>query len=139
MSVNMIANMCTSIRNAVAVGKRFVEVPHSKFKEQILSVMKSERFIRDYQVVSLDETKKIIKINLLYGAGNHPAINEIKAVSKSGCRVYCKGAELKPIKRGVGISILSTNHGVMSDSQLRKLKENGVRKLVGGEVICSLW
>lgn len=138
MSMDMVANFCTSIRNAVAVRRRVLEVPHSKLKENVAAVMKKAGYLKDFQVESLDNVKKIIKIFPQYVNG-HPAITEIKSVSTSGSRVYSSVEDMRPIKGGFGISIVSTNKGVMSDKAARKIEFGGKKNGVGGEVLCTIW
>ena len=138
MSQDVVADFCTSIRNSVAVKKRVVDVPHSSFKERIASVMKAEGYLKDYQVVLLDATKKLLRVFPRYVAGRS-AITEIKSVSTCGSRVYSSGSVLWPLKNGFGIRILSTNKGVMSDRKAKAFVDNGKKVRLGGEVICTLW
>lgn len=138
MSIDVIADFCTILRNAIMVRKRIVSAPFSSYKENILKVLQTEGYIKGYQVVELGNNKKAFNVSLKY-VGGIPAITEIKSISTAGSRVYCEGDELRPFKNGFGIKILSTNRGVMSDNQIRALRENGSKVKLGGEVVCSIW
>ncbi len=138
MSIDVLANFCTSLRNAIAVKKRVVECPHSTLKERVAVVMKEEGYLKDFQVISVDHAKKTLRLFPRYVSGV-AAISEIKSVSKASCRVYKKSSDLVPVKNGWGIRILSTNKGVMSDVKAKQFSENGKKIKLGGEVICSLW
>lgn len=135
MSMDVIADFLTCLRNAIMVRKRMVAVPYSTFKENILKVMVEEGYIKGFQVLVDATNKRSLSVALKYVNGVS-AISEIKSISTSGSRVYCESSELKPYKGGLGIKILSTDKGVMSDSKIRSLR-NSVK--VGGEVICSIW
>lgn len=132
MSIDTIGNMLTSIRNVCALGKKFTTVPHSKFKEGILATLKKSGYIKDFQVLS-DENSfgKKIKIFLKYIDGE-AVIHSLERVSTPGLRVYNKPSCLKPIVGGLGISVVSTNKGILTDIEARKLS-------VGGEVILKVW
>jgi small subunit ribosomal protein S8 len=138
MSMDVVADFCTSLRNGVAVKKRVVDVPHSGFKECIAAVMKEEGYLKDYQVIALDSTKKLLRVFPRYVTGR-AAITEIKSISTCGSRVYCRASELWPLKNGFGIRILSTSKGVMSDRKAKAFVGDGKRIPLGGEVICTLW
>ena len=135
MMTDTIADMLTRIRNAVRVEHSFVEVPHSKLKFGIADVLKREGYIWDFEVVNPEEAKAkspIIRIQLKYGPNGEHVIQHVKRVSKPGRRVYQSATLLKPVLNGLGINILSTNRGVISDREAR-------RSNVGGEVICEIW
>jgi small subunit ribosomal protein S8 len=132
MSIDVIGNMLTSIRNACCLKKRFVLVPHSKFKESILGVFKSAGYIKGFEIADAEDSfGKKIKIYLKYVDGES-AIHSLQRVSKPGIRIYKKPDCLKPIIGGLGLSVLSTSQGVISDIQARKLG-------VGGEVLLQVW
>lgn len=126
-----LGDMLTRIRNAQMRGKSKVSAPASRFRAHVLDVLESEGFIRGYAKVDYDGGKSDLEIELKYYDGE-PVIREIKRVSKPGRRVYSAVSKLPTIYNGLGISILSTPKGVMSDSSARE--EN-----VGGEVICTVF
>jgi len=138
MSMDVIADFCTRIRNAIAVNKRIVDIPHSGYKERIARVMKEEGYLKDFQVILLDANKKLLRVFPRYISG-FSAISEIRSVSTCGSRAYCRGGSLRPLKNGFGIRILSTSKGVMSDVKARSFVDNGKKVSLGGEIICSLW
>ena len=121
-----IAQMISTIKNAGMVGKKEIEISLSKFKLLILGILKSEGFIADYEV-----EEKIIKVKLAY-KGKTLLINDVKRISKPGQRIYRKAREIPYSKRGLGIYIVSTSSGIMTDRQARK-------KGVGGELICEIY
>ncbi len=132
MSRDSIGDFITIIRNGVMISKPVVVAPYSKMRWQIAEILKQEGFIADAQVVDADKaaTKKI-KIVLKY-VDNESAIHEITRVSKPGRRYYAGEQEIKPIIGGLGLSVLTTNRGVVSH---KKAKEFGV----GGEVMFTVW
>ncbi len=131
MMTDPIADMLTRLRNALRVGHKTVEMPSSTLKERIARVLVSEGFIEDYQVVG-EPPRKLLKVYLKYGPLGEEVIREINRVSKPGRRVYKAVGELGHLRNGLGIWIVSTNQGVLSDRQCRRLK-------VGGEVLCSVF
>ena len=132
MSVNdPLGDMLTRIRNAQARGKSTVATPASKLRAWVLDVLASEGYIRGYERASTDNGQGELVISLKYYEGE-PVIREIKRVSKPGRRVYSAISDLKPVKNGLGISILSTSKGVMSDAAARDAN-------VGGEVLCRVY
>lgn len=131
MMTDPIADMLTRLRNALRVGHKTVEMPSSTLKERIARVLVSEGFIEDYQVVG-ELPRKLLKVYLKYGPLGEEVIREINRVSKPGRRVYKAVGELGHLRNGLGIWIVSTNQGVLSDRQCRRLK-------VGGEVLCSVF
>ena len=132
MSVNdPIGDMLARIRNAQERGKSKVAVPHSKLREKVLNVLQGEGFFRGFAVVEQGNNKAEIEVELKYFDGA-PVIREIKRVSTPGRRVYSKIRELPRHYNGLGISILSTPRGVMSDAEARAAN-------VGGEVICKVF
>jgi small subunit ribosomal protein S8 len=132
MSVNdPIGDMLTRIRNAHERGKPKVAVPHSRLRENVLNVLQGEGFIRGYAVVQQGSNKAEIEVELKYFDGA-PVIRELQRVSKPGRRVYASVATLPTVYNGLGISILSTPKGVMSDAEARAQN-------VGGEVLCTVF
>lgn len=132
MSVNdPIGDMLTRIRNAQERGKSKVSVPHSKLRENVLNVLQGEGFIRGFAVVQLGNNKAEIEVELKYFDGA-PVIRELHRVSKPGRRVYVSVGSLPTVYNGLGISILSTPKGVMSDADARTQN-------VGGEVLCTVF
>ena len=126
-----IADMLTRIRNANIVRHETVEIPASKIKREIAEILKREGFIRDAEYVE-DNKQGIIRIFLKYGQNNERVITGLKRISKPGLRVYAKSYEVPRVLGGLGIAILSTSKGVMSDKEARQSKS-------GGEVICYVW
>ncbi|MCK4651346.1 30S ribosomal protein S8 [Candidatus Babeliales bacterium] len=131
MSVDVVGDFLTIIRNAIKVYKRSVVAPNSKLKEGIAKVLKEEGFIRDFKVNEDEVGKKFLTVYLKYIKGS-PSINEIVRISKPSRRCYERLNKITPVVGGLGISILSTSSGVMTDRQSKKLS-------VGGEVICHVW
>lgn len=133
MMTDPIADMLTRIRNAVSVERPSVEMPVSKVKKGVAEVLKREGYIWDWAEVQEEDDKfSRLRIELKYGPSGEKVIQKIKRVSKPGCRVYSRSRDLRPILNGLGISILSTSQGVMSDREARQHK-------VGGEVLCEIW
>ncbi len=126
-----IADMLTRIRNANTVGHETVEIPASKMKKSIAEILKFEGFINDYEVIE-DGKQGIIKVTMKYTAHKEKVITGIKKISKPGLKVYAKADEVPRVLGGLGIAILSTSKGVISDKEARKFG-------VGGEVICYVW
>jgi small subunit ribosomal protein S8 len=127
-----VADLLTRIRNAVTARKDKVDVPHSRLKEGVVDVLIREGFLKEKQVLELDKTKRVIRVRLRYGPDGERVISDIRRVSKPGCRVYRGSEEMPKVQGGLGISVLSTSHGVMSD---REAKSKGL----GGEVLASIW
>jgi len=125
-----IGDMISRIKNAQMRGHKTVELPSSNFKVKISEILKSEGFISDYKVNS-ESNKSILSINLKYHSGN-PVISVIERVSKPGRRIFSRAESLPKINNGLGIAIVSTAKGVMTDIDARKQK-------VGGEIICKVF
>lgn len=125
-----IADLLTRIRNAVNAKHESVEIPASKEKLEIVRILKEEGFILGYSTSS--DAKKVITVNLKYGANNQKVISGIKRISKPGLRVYAEVDKLPRVLNGLGIAIISTSYGVLTDRDARK-------KNVGGEVIAYVW
>ncbi|GGA04623.1 MULTISPECIES: 30S ribosomal protein S8 [Paenibacillus] len=126
-----IADMLTRIRNANIVRHETVEIPASKVKREIAEILKKEGFIRDAEYVE-DSKQGIIRLFLKYGSNNERVISGLKRISKPGLRVYTKSQEVPRVLGGLGIAIISTSKGVMTDKDARQSK-------AGGEVICYVW
>jgi len=125
-----IGDMISRIKNAQMRGHKTVELPSSNFKVKISEILKSEGFISDYKVNS-ESNKSVLSINLKYHSGN-PVISVIERVSKPGRRIFSRAESLPKINNGLGIAIVSTAKGVMTDIDARKQK-------VGGEIICKVF
>ena len=126
-----IADMLTRIRNANTVKHETVDVPASNIKKEIARILLEEGFVRGYDVIE-DGKQGIIRIQLKYGQMSERVITGLKRISKPGMRVYAAKDEVPKVLNGLGISIISTSKGILTDKQARK--EN-----VGGEVICYVW
>ena len=124
-----IGDMLARIKNAQVRNHRKVSLPASKFKSKIADVLKSEGYIIDYKIN--DDVKPTIEINLKYNSGN-PVINTIERVSQPGRRIFSSASSLPKINNGLGIAIVSTPQGVMTDVDARKKK-------LGGEIICKVF
>jgi len=124
-----IADMLTSIRNSQAVLKETVKVPFSNLKYEIAQILKKKGFVKE--VEKKGKTKKIIEITLKY-EGKTPVISSLKRISKPGQRIYLSFKEIKSVRDGYGIAIISTSKGLLTDKEARKQK-------IGGEVICEIW
>ncbi len=126
-----IADMLTRIRNANQMRYKEVEVPASKIKVEIARILKEEGFISDYKIKKND-VQNIITLSLKYGEKKERVITGLKRISKPGLRVYAKADEVPRVLNGLGIAIVSTSKGVMSDKQARANK-------LGGEVLAYIW
>jgi small subunit ribosomal protein S8 len=126
-----INDLFNRIKNAQAVNKIATFAPYSKLKERILQILKDNGFILDYKIRKVNN-KKTLKIYLKYDNNNQGAIRGIKQISKPGRRIYQKAKEIKRVKSGYGIAIISTSKGLITDKEARKYK-------VGGEVIAHIW
>ena len=126
-----IADMLTRIRNANVVKHETVDVPASNMKKELSRILLEEGFIRGYDVIE-DGKQGIIRIQLKYGQTGERVISGLKRISKPGMRVYADKHEVPRVLNGLGISIISTSKGILTDKQARKAN-------VGGEVICYVW
>lgn len=126
-----IADMLTRIRNANSAKHDTVDIPASKMKKSIAEILLNEGYIKDYTVIP-DEKQGIIRITLKYGAGKSPTIQGLKRVSRPGLRIYSSCEKMPKVLKGLGVAIVSTSKGVITDKQARK--EN-----VGGEVLAFIW
>ena len=127
-----IADMLTRIRNAIQAEHETVVIPSSKMKIEIARILKQEGFINGYTVEGDTAKDKIITIELKYGPDKEKVINGLKRISKPGLRVYAKGDNVPRVLNGLGIAIISTSKGLMSDRDARKAH-------LGGEVVAYVW
>jgi len=126
-----IADMLTRIRNAGKAKLNSVDIPGSKLKTEVAKVLKNEGFIKNYKSLK-DDKQGILRVYLKYGQDRNSAIFGIERISKPGRRTYVKSNELKPIFSGMGLAVLSTSKGLMTDKKAAKEK-------LGGEVLCKVW
>ncbi len=126
-----IADLLTRIRNANSAKHETVEIPASNMKKAIVEILNEEGYIKNYQVIE-DGKQGIIRITLKYGQNHEKALTGLKRVSKPGLRIYAGADELPRVLKGLGIAIISTSKGIMTDKKARK--EN-----VGGEVLAYVW
>ena len=127
-----IADMLTRIRNANAMRYTEVSVPASNLKIELAKILKEEGFINDYKVVKGDNVQGTIVLTLKYGEKKERAITGLKRISKPGLRVYAKSNEIPKVLNGLGIAIISTSKGIMTDKKARELS-------LGGEVLAYIW
>ncbi len=126
-----LADMLTRIRNGVHARFESVEMPLSKLKVGVVKVLKEEGYITDYQIIN-QGVQGTLKVTLKYGPNNEQVITGIRKVSKPGLRQYKKSSDIPKVMSGLGVGILSTSSGVISDRQARRLN-------VGGELLCEVW
>ncbi len=126
-----IADMLTRIRNALMVGKKKIEVPASKLKKSLLQIFKEQGYITGFSERQIKENIFVIDVKLKYYEGR-PAIFEISKVTRPGRRVYTESTNLPQVKGGLGVAIISTSKGLMTDAQARQAN-------VGGEVLCYVY
>jgi len=131
MMTDQIADMLTRIRNAVRVERPHVEMPLSKVKRGVADVLKREGYIWDWEEIEATPAAHL-RIDLKYGPNGERVIRHIKRISKPGRRVYSKARNLRPVLDGLGITIISTSRGVVSDREARQ-------RNLGGEVLCEIW
>ena len=129
--VDPIGDMITRIRNAQMRLLHNVKIPGSKFREKILEVLKKEGYISDYKIINDSKDKGSLSVDLKYNNGL-PVIREINRVSKPGRRIYAKASSIPKIQNGLGLAIVSTSKGIMTDNEARTQK-------VGGEIICKVF
>ncbi len=129
MSIDSIGNFLTIIRNGIMASKYEVIIPYSRLKHQIVQILKNEGFINSFFVS--DTEKKELKVVLRY-VGGESAIHEITRKSRPGRRLYVSATHIEPVIGGLGVSILTTNKGIMTNKQAKDLS-------IGGEVICAVW
>ncbi len=126
-----IADLLTRIRNANRANHDSLELSSSKLKVEVVKILHREGFIKSFEVIKLVPQDKI-KISLKYGSKREKVITDLKRISKPGLRVYCGKEEIPRVLRGLGIAILSTSHGLMTDREARK-------RGVGGEILCYVY
>ena len=126
-----VADMLTRIRNANTAGHKAVEVPASKMKKSIASILKEEGYIEDFEYVD-DGKQGVIKIKMKYAPNKTRVISQLRRISKPGLKVYVKAEDVPRVLGGLGIAIISTSKGVISDKDARRIG-------VGGEVVCYVW
>ena len=126
-----IADMLTRIRNAGSAGHETVDIPNSKMKKAIAEILLEEGYIKSFQLID-DGTQGVIRVTLKYLPGKEKAIQGLRRVSKPGLRVYAGADELPQVLRGLGIAIISTSKGIMTDKKARA-------QHVGGEVLAFVW
>lgn len=131
MSIDSIGNFLTIIRNGIMAGRPSVVTPHSKMAVAIATLLKQEGFIRNVQSVQGEDGHQQIVIDLKYVDGES-VIHELKRMSKPSRRTYVGATAIQPVIGGLGLSILSTDHGVITHKQAKKLN-------IGGEVLCTVW
>ena len=126
-----IADMLTRIRNANMAEKKIVQMPHSKMKSEIARILKAEGFIKDYTVEN-DGGKSMLNLFLKYTMDREPVIQGLRRISKPSCRKYVNAEEVPRVLGGIGLAIISTSSGVVTDNDARAQK-------IGGEVLCYIW
>lgn len=128
-----IADMLTRIRNGIRVHRRFVLIPASKMKLALARILKEEGFIENYEVLSdTDRPYQLIRVWLKYTEDRRPAITGLQRVSRPGRRVYIGRQSLPRVLSGMGVAVISTPKGLMTDRQARRMR-------LGGEVVCCIW
>ena len=127
-----ISDLLTRIRNAHLAKHDRLDVPVSRLKLEICRLLKEEGFIRNYREIEVDGPTNSVRIFLRYSGEGEPAINNVKRISKPGRRVYRRAGEIQPVRNGLGVGIVSTSQGLLTDAQARERK-------VGGEILCELW
>jgi small subunit ribosomal protein S8 len=126
-----ISDLLTRIRNAHLAKHDRLDVPTSKLKQELCRLLQDEGFIRNFRVVEA-ETRNTLRIFLRYSPDGTPAINSLERVSKPGRRIYRRADDIQPVRNGMGVGILSTSQGLLSDRQARERR-------VGGELLCEVW
>jgi small subunit ribosomal protein S8 len=126
-----IADMLTRIRNACGAKHRRVDMPASKMKVEIARILKENALIQDFTTLESEEGRKLLRVRLKY-AGGQPVIRELQRVSTPGLRKYVGATEIPRVRNGLGIAILSTSRGIMSDAQARQTR-------TGGELLALVW
>jgi small subunit ribosomal protein S8 len=126
-----ISDYLTRVRNALKAGKKTVDIPYSKFKEALSSLLKKSSFIEDFKIVETEKKFKVLSIKLKYTDGDSVILG-LRRISRPGIRRYVDNEDLPRVRNGMGIAIVSTSKGLMTDKEARNLK-------VGGEVVCEVW
>ncbi|ACH37968.1 MULTISPECIES: 30S ribosomal protein S8 [Geobacteraceae] len=126
-----VADMLTRIRNAGMAKHQKVDIPSSNLKVSLATVLRAEGFIKNFKVIA-DNKQGILRVYLKFIDEKEPVINEIKRISKPGGRVYVNSDKIKQVKNGLGVAILSTSKGLVTDKTAREMG-------IGGEVLCTVW
>ena len=126
-----VADYLTRIRNGQSKLKKFVDIPCSNIKKRISYILKEEHFVRDFIEIK-DNKQNMLRVFLKYDFENEPVIHGIKRISKPGCRIYVASDKLPRVLNGLGISILTTSKGIISNKKAKQLS-------IGGEVLCHVW
>lgn len=126
-----IADYLTRVRNSLKAGKKTVDMPYSKFKQAISEILKKSSFIEDFKVIETEGKFKMLSLKLKYNDGESVILG-LKRISKPGIRRYVSNEDIPRVRNGLGISIVSTSKGLLTDKEARSLK-------VGGEVVCEIW
>jgi small subunit ribosomal protein S8 len=120
-----IADMLTRLRNAIGARHRRVDMPSSKVKVQVARILKESSYITDYRVIETEEGRKLLRVILKYAAGGQPVIRELKRISTPGLRKYVGVTEIPRVRNGLGMAIVSTSKGLMSDRDARRANTGG--------------
>jgi small subunit ribosomal protein S8 len=120
-----IADMLTRLRNAIGARHRRVDMPSSKLKVQVARILKESSYITDYRVIETEEGRKVLRVILKYAAGGQPVIRELKRISSPGLRKYVGVTEIPRVRNGLGMAIVSTSKGLMSDRDARRANTGG--------------
>jgi len=131
MLTDPISDMLTRMRNAILIKSEKVDIPASKMKVEIAKILKEEGFIKSYKIIK-DKKQGILRVTLKYTSENEPVVSGLKRISKPGRRVYVGKSEVPRVMGGVGIAIITTPNGILSDKGCRS-------EGVGGEVLCYVW
>jgi small subunit ribosomal protein S8 len=126
-----ISDMLTRVRNGASAGHDTVDIPHSRLKAEIARILKREGFITDYSIEQI-ETRSYLRLKLKYSRGEKAVIRGLSRISKPGLRKYVGSTEIPKVFGGIGVAILSTSRGLLTDREARRSK-------LGGEVICYVW
>jgi small subunit ribosomal protein S8 len=131
MLTDPIADMLTRIRNSVLIKAEKVDIPASRLKVEIAKIMKEEGFIKSYKIIK-DKKQGVLRVTLKYAQDNKPIVEGLKRISKPGRRVYVGKDEVPSVMSGMGIAVVTTPKGILTDKACR-------REGVGGEVLCYIW
>lgn len=134
MMTDPVADMLTRIRNGISAGRRRVEMPSSRLKERIARILSAEGFVDGFSASSATEGKphRTLKIELRYAEGRVPAISGVRRISKPGHRRYSSASDIARVQGGMGVAIVSTSQGLLTDREAR-------RRRLGGEILCEVW
>ena len=133
MMTDPIADLLTRIRNGMHVERPYVDMPKSNMKVRVVQALEREGFVWDHEIIEQEgSSTATLRVNLKYGPSGEHVIQHIERISKPGCRVYVGVGEMKEVRQGLGISVLSTSKGVLSNREAHK-------QGVGGELLCQVW